>query len=160
MHTTWEPRLTAPKRILRYLRGSIDFNLLLRPSPTSKLVVYTNANCVVCSTRVGPHPATLCFWAPTSSPGPQSGHPSSLAPALRPSIALWPTAWPRPSGSATFFKSSIAPSSAPPSSTMTMSAQSTSPPILCSISARSTWRSTFTLSASVSSSAMSAFSTS
>jgi hypothetical protein len=44
MHTTWEPHLTAPKRILRYLRGSIDFNLLLRPSPTSKLVVYTNAN--------------------------------------------------------------------------------------------------------------------
>jgi hypothetical protein len=46
--------------------------------------------------------------------------------------------------------SSTAPFSAPPSSTATTSAPSTSPPIPCSISARSMWRSTCTLSASVS----------
>jgi hypothetical protein len=46
--------------------------------------------------------------------------------------------------------SSTAPSSAPPSSTATTSVWSTSPPISCNISARSTWRSTCTSSASVS----------
>jgi hypothetical protein len=48
MHTTREPHFTALKRILRYLRGSIDYDLLLRPSPTSELVVYTDADWVGC----------------------------------------------------------------------------------------------------------------
>jgi hypothetical protein len=43
MHTPREPHLTALNRVLRYLRGSLDFGLL-RPSPTSELVVYTNAD--------------------------------------------------------------------------------------------------------------------
>jgi hypothetical protein len=44
MHTPWEPHLTALKRILRYLRDSLYYGLLLRPSPTSELVVYTDAD--------------------------------------------------------------------------------------------------------------------
>jgi hypothetical protein len=44
MHTPREPHITALKRILHYLRGSLDYGLLLRPSPTSKLVVYTDAD--------------------------------------------------------------------------------------------------------------------
>jgi hypothetical protein len=47
MHTTREPHLTALKRILRYLHDSIDYDLL-RPSPTSELMVYTNADWVGC----------------------------------------------------------------------------------------------------------------
>jgi hypothetical protein len=47
MHTLREPQLTALKRILRYLRSSLDFGLLLRPSLTSELVVYTDADWVV-----------------------------------------------------------------------------------------------------------------
>jgi hypothetical protein len=39
MHTSRELHLTALKRILRYLRGCLDFGLLLRPSSTSELVV-------------------------------------------------------------------------------------------------------------------------
>jgi hypothetical protein len=35
MHTLREPHLTALKRILRYLHGSLDYSLLLQPSPTS-----------------------------------------------------------------------------------------------------------------------------
>jgi hypothetical protein len=42
------------------------------------------------------------------------------------------------------------PYNAPPSSIATTSAWSTSPPILCSISVRSTWKSTYTSSARVS----------
>ena len=34
-HTMREPHLTTLKRILRYLRGSLDYGCLLRPSPTS-----------------------------------------------------------------------------------------------------------------------------
>jgi hypothetical protein len=48
MHTPREHHLTALKRILRYLRGSLDYGLLLQPSPTSELVVYTDTNWVGC----------------------------------------------------------------------------------------------------------------
>jgi hypothetical protein len=48
MHTPREPHLTALKRILRYLRGSLNYGLLLRPSPTSELVVYTDVDWVGC----------------------------------------------------------------------------------------------------------------
>jgi hypothetical protein len=48
MHTPREPHLTALKRILRYLRDSLNYGLLLRPSPTSELVVYTDADWAGC----------------------------------------------------------------------------------------------------------------
>jgi hypothetical protein len=48
MHTPWEPHLTALKRILRYPHGSLDYGLLLRPSPTSELVVYNDADWASC----------------------------------------------------------------------------------------------------------------
>jgi hypothetical protein len=48
MHTPREPHLTALKRILRYLHGSLDYGLLLRSSPMSELVVYTDADWVGC----------------------------------------------------------------------------------------------------------------
>jgi hypothetical protein len=48
MHTAREPHLTALKRILHYLRGSLDLDLLLRPSSTSDLVVYTDADWAGC----------------------------------------------------------------------------------------------------------------
>jgi hypothetical protein len=48
MHTPREPHHTALKWILRYLRGSLDYGLLLQPSPTSELVVYTGADWVGC----------------------------------------------------------------------------------------------------------------
>jgi hypothetical protein len=40
--------LTAMKRILRYLRGTPDFGLLLRRSSSSDLVVYTDADWAGC----------------------------------------------------------------------------------------------------------------
>jgi hypothetical protein len=48
MHGPREPHHTALKRILRYLRGSLDYDFLLRPSPMSELVVYTDANWASC----------------------------------------------------------------------------------------------------------------
>ena len=48
MHTPREPHLTALKRILRYLQGSLNYNLLLRPSLMSELVAYTDADWADC----------------------------------------------------------------------------------------------------------------
>jgi hypothetical protein len=48
MHDPREPHLTAMKRILRYLRGTPDFGLLLRHSSSSDLVVYTDAYLAGC----------------------------------------------------------------------------------------------------------------
>jgi hypothetical protein len=44
MPTPQEPHFTDLKRILSYLRGSLDYGLLLRPSPTSELVVYIDTD--------------------------------------------------------------------------------------------------------------------
>ena len=48
MHDPREPHLVALKRILRYLQGTLDLGLLLRPSTSSDLVVYTDADWVGC----------------------------------------------------------------------------------------------------------------
>jgi hypothetical protein len=112
MHTLREPHLTALKRILCYFHGFIDFGLLLRPSPTFELVVYTYADWVGClDTRrsTSGYVVFLGVNLMTSSLGLRSDNLSPSASALRPSIALWPTAWPRPLGSASLFRSSTTP---------------------------------------------------
>jgi hypothetical protein len=48
MHDPREPHLTAMKRILRYLRGTLDFGLLLHWSSTTELRVYTDADWAGC----------------------------------------------------------------------------------------------------------------
>ena len=48
MHDPREPHLLALKRILRYLHGTLHLGLLLRPSTSSDLVVYTDADWVGC----------------------------------------------------------------------------------------------------------------
>jgi hypothetical protein len=44
MHTPQEPYITTLNWIMCYLCGSLDYGLLLRPSPTSELVIYTDAD--------------------------------------------------------------------------------------------------------------------
>jgi hypothetical protein len=48
MHDPWEPHLVALKRLLRYLRGTVDYGLLLHRSTSSKLVIYTDADWAGC----------------------------------------------------------------------------------------------------------------
>jgi hypothetical protein len=48
MHDPRESHLTAMKGILRYLRGTLDFGLLLRWSSTMELRVYTDADWAGC----------------------------------------------------------------------------------------------------------------
>jgi hypothetical protein len=48
MHDPWEPHLTAVKQILRYLQGTLGYDLLLHCASPSKLVVYTDVDWVGC----------------------------------------------------------------------------------------------------------------
>jgi hypothetical protein len=48
MHDPREPHLTAMKRTLCYLRSTLDYDLLLRCSASSELMVYTDVDWVAC----------------------------------------------------------------------------------------------------------------
>jgi hypothetical protein len=49
MHDPREPHLTALKRRLRYLRGTVGYGLLLhRRSSSTEMVVYTDADWTGC----------------------------------------------------------------------------------------------------------------
>nr|CAB3497378.1 unnamed protein product [Digitaria exilis] len=48
MHDPREAHLAALKRLLRYVRGTVDCGLTLHWSPSTKLVVYTNADWAGC----------------------------------------------------------------------------------------------------------------
>ena len=48
MHDPRESHLAALKRLLRYVRSTADFGLVLHRSPTSELVVYTDADWAGC----------------------------------------------------------------------------------------------------------------
>jgi len=48
MHDSREPHLAALKRILRYVRGTLHMGLLLQPSRSSDLTVYSDADWVSC----------------------------------------------------------------------------------------------------------------
>jgi hypothetical protein len=46
-----EPHLAALKRILRYVRGTLDLGLHMRASTQSELVVYSDADWAGCPDR-------------------------------------------------------------------------------------------------------------
>ncbi|WVZ84579.1 hypothetical protein U9M48_031602, partial [Paspalum notatum var. saurae] len=48
MHTPREPHLAALKRIVRYIQGTLDLGLLLWPSASSDLVIYSDADWAGC----------------------------------------------------------------------------------------------------------------
>ncbi|WVZ96850.1 hypothetical protein U9M48_042433 [Paspalum notatum var. saurae] len=48
MHDPQEPHLTALKRLLRYLRDTVDHGLLLHRSSSTELVVYTDTDWAGC----------------------------------------------------------------------------------------------------------------
>jgi hypothetical protein len=48
MHDPHEPHLTAVKRILWYLQGTLEHDLLLHHASTSDLIIYTDADWACC----------------------------------------------------------------------------------------------------------------
>jgi hypothetical protein len=79
MHTPREPHLTALKRILRYRCDSLDYNLLLQPSQTLELVVYTDSDWVDYPDMRRSTSGYVVFLG-ANLVGPPSGSPSSPAP--------------------------------------------------------------------------------
>ena len=154
MYDPRESHLVALKRLLRYVRGTVDLGLVLHRSSTAELVVYTDADWAGCPDTRRSTPATPSSWAATWSPGRPSGSRLSPAPVLRRSTGLSLTAWRRRPGYDSSWRSSTARSPRARSSTATTSAPCISPPTPSSISGRSTWRSTYTSCATESPSAM------
>ncbi|WVZ97604.1 LOW QUALITY PROTEIN: hypothetical protein U9M48_043124 [Paspalum notatum var. saurae] len=73
MHDPREPYLTALKRLLRYLRGTVDYGLLLHRSSSAELVYYTDADWAGCPDTRRSMSGTLSSWAATLSLGHPSG---------------------------------------------------------------------------------------
>ena len=48
MHDPRESHLAALKHLLRYVRGTVDYGLVLHRSPSAELVVYTYADWAGC----------------------------------------------------------------------------------------------------------------
>ena len=133
-----ESHLAALKRLLRYICGTVDLDLVLHRSSSAELVVYTDADWAACQTLVAPLPATPSSWAAIWSPGRPSGSRLSPAPVPRRSTGLSLTAWRRRPGCDSSWRSSTARSPRARSSTVTTSAPCISPPTPFNISGRST----------------------
>jgi hypothetical protein len=48
MHAPWEPHLNLVKRILRYVKGTLDFSMRLSCSPMTSLTAYSDADWAGC----------------------------------------------------------------------------------------------------------------
>jgi hypothetical protein len=89
MHDPREPHLAVLKHILRYIRGTLNLGLVLRPSCLSKVVVYSDADWAGCPNTLNPHQAMQCSLVTISSPWSPSAKRQCPAPMLKSSIALW-----------------------------------------------------------------------
>ncbi|WVZ80008.1 hypothetical protein U9M48_027526, partial [Paspalum notatum var. saurae] len=139
MHDPREPHLTALKRLLRYLRGTVGYSLLLHRSSSAKLVVYTDANWAGCPDTRRSTSGDAVFLG-----GNLVSWSSKRQPVVSRSGA---EAKYRAVASGSSWLSFTARSPRALSSTATTSARFTSPPTRFSTSGPSTWRSTCTSSA-------------
>ncbi|XP_021980685.2 uncharacterized mitochondrial protein AtMg00810-like [Helianthus annuus] len=73
MHDPCEHHFQFLKRILRYLKGTSDQGLLIRPSKSCALTAYSDADWGVARTPGDPHRAIVFFLEITLSHGPLSG---------------------------------------------------------------------------------------
>ncbi|XP_071707903.1 uncharacterized mitochondrial protein AtMg00810-like [Rutidosis leptorrhynchoides] len=56
MHAPHDGHMGALKRILRYIKGTIEHGIFLRKSPSRNLIAYTDADWLVVPIRGGLHP--------------------------------------------------------------------------------------------------------
>jgi len=143
MHDLREPHLAALKRILRYIRGTLHLGLLLRPSSSTEMVVYSDADWAGCpDTRKSTSGFAvflgdnLVSWS------------SKRQQTVSRSSALLPMLLQRLLGCASFSRNFMLLSVEPSWSIVTTSALCTCPPTPFNINAPSTSRSTSTSFAS------------
>ena len=85
MHDPREPHLAALKMILRYVRGTLHLGLLLRPSSSTDLQVYTDADWAGCPDMRKSTSGYAVFLGTILSPGPRSVRIPCQDPVLKPS---------------------------------------------------------------------------
>jgi len=88
MHDSREPHLIAPKRILRYVHGTLDLGLCICASSQSDLVVYSDADWVGCPNTHRSTSGYAVFLVTTWSLGPPSARTLSPVPVLKLSTML------------------------------------------------------------------------
>ena len=93
MHDPRESHLAALKRLLRYVRGTVNFGLVLHRSPSAELVVYTDADWAGYPDTRRSTSGYAFFWAAILSPGRPSYSRLSPASVPRRSTVLSLTAW-------------------------------------------------------------------
>src|SRR6185295_3678536 len=95
MHDPRESHLAALKRLLRYVRGTVDLGLVLHRPPLLSWLSTPTLTGLAVRTLTVPLPAMPSSWAATLSPGRPSGRRWSPAPLSRRSTVLSLTAWRR-----------------------------------------------------------------
>nr|GEX62734.1 ribonuclease H-like domain-containing protein [Tanacetum cinerariifolium] len=90
MHDSREPHFSALKRILRYVRGTLDHELQLFASSTTSLVAYSYADWAGCLLLGDRLQVTVSFLATTYSLGPLSVNRRFLVLAYMQSIVVLP----------------------------------------------------------------------
>nr|GEZ29303.1 ribonuclease H-like domain-containing protein [Tanacetum cinerariifolium] len=88
MHDPREPHFTALKRILHYIRGTLNHGLQLYASSTSQLVAYSDADWAGCPTTRARHLAIVSFSATTYLHGLLRDNMSPPALVQRQNIAV------------------------------------------------------------------------
>nr|GEY37193.1 ribonuclease H-like domain-containing protein [Tanacetum cinerariifolium] len=70
MHDPREPHFAALKRVMRYVKGTLDFGLHLYASATTSLVDYTNADWAGCPSTCRSTSGYCVFWVTIFCHGP------------------------------------------------------------------------------------------
>jgi hypothetical protein len=102
MHAPRTPHLGLVKRVLWYLRGTMDFSLHLHASSNTSLMAYADADWTCYSDS---HRSTSVSMVTVSSLGPPRARQPCRAPVPRPSIGLWLMLLLSDAGFVSYFKS-------------------------------------------------------
>jgi hypothetical protein len=114
MHDPREPHLALIKRVLRYIKGTLDYGLKILQSSTSDLVAYSDADWAVVPILDDLPQVTMYFLVTIWFLGLRSDNKRFLSPVLRPNIELLPMQSRNFLGFDNFFRNFISAVSAPP----------------------------------------------
>lgn len=98
MHNPREPHLTALKRILRYVRGTLYFGIHIQRAPCTDLVVYSDADWAGCPDTRKSTFGYAVFLGDSLVSGLQSGRTLSLVPVQRLNTGLLQMLLPKQAG--------------------------------------------------------------
>jgi hypothetical protein len=96
MHAPRDSHFSLIKRVLRYLKGTLDHGLTLHRSSSNSLVAYSDADWAGCpDTHVNLPRASACFLVRTWFLGPPNGSQRHRAQVRRRNIGRLRTCWMR-----------------------------------------------------------------